>query len=119
MGGYSLQEQFTGEYWVDGKPIYQQVFIGEEYTATIKLLNNVSVSTIDTLVDATARIKVNLENRLQWRTIPWCFRTTTQQEISNWFSGFYIEEDEIRFQIGERLLNGCIKYNVIIKYTKV
>ena len=62
-------------------------------------MNNLSVSTIDTLVDATARIKIYSNNRVQWRTIPWCFNSVQSSDFSDWFSGFYIEKDEIRFQI--------------------
>lgn len=47
-GSYSTIEQFTGKYWIDGKPIYRKVFVVGTFTDIVALMPQAD---IDELVD--------------------------------------------------------------------
>lgn len=44
---YSTDEQFTGEYWIDGKPLYRRVYSATgTFTGNITLDANINCSTL-------------------------------------------------------------------------
>lgn len=49
---YSTDETFTGQYWIDGKPIYRKVFDNGSYVSNLDI--NVSSLNIDTLIKIDA-----------------------------------------------------------------
>lgn len=56
---YSTSEKFTGEYWIDGKPIYKKVFTGTTVAGDTSV--NMSSLNIRQLVNITGVIGQNDE----------------------------------------------------------
>ena len=103
---YSREEQIIGV-WVDGKPIYRQVFEFGKVTYI-----NTNISSIDNIIKMECLVH---STGNQWRTIPWLFKGAAAE----WQGGFYFREDNktINFQAGDSLWN-IDKGIFIMEYTK-
>lgn len=53
---YSAEEQFTGKYWIDGKPIYRKCYSGQ-VTETTQTISHGLGSTVRDVIDIKAVIK--------------------------------------------------------------
>ena len=110
---YSENETKTNKIWIDGKPIYRKVFKFDKTGFN----SNIDIkSGIDDLVNI--RVMVQAEYQSQWRVVPWCYNDISDLAVTNWYSGFFIQDNIIRFQAGKMMLDAkkCI---IIVEYTKV
>lgn len=104
---YSKEEQFTGEYWIDGKKIYIKTI----ETTVGSLKNELNSLNIDTLIDFFGVAKSNYNN--SW-LIPNTYTNEADYNISfNYVTStrtFYVEFGNF---FGSQ--NGVV---VIVKYTR-
>lgn len=85
---YSEDEQFTGEYWIDGKKIYcQTVNFGQLPNNTIKTIEH-GISNIDYVIRCNAVAK-NSSNTVHF-TLPYVNFYTSSASITFYFDNKYV-----------------------------
>lgn len=103
---YSTTEQWTGEYWVDGKKIYRRVLTGNGNGSTQV---NVSVENIDTMIEISGLISDSAD------TNPGLPINAYGNSDLYAFTFFSRGSNRITMSV-----NGwkIYKYNLLVKYTK-
>lgn len=103
---YSTTEQWTGEYWVDGKKIYRRVLTGNGNGSTQV---NVSVENIDTMTEISGLISDTADTN---PGLP-----INAYGNSNLYAFTFFSRGSNRITMS---VNGwkIYKYNLLVKYTK-
>ena len=110
---YYTEEQITGN-WIDGKPIYRKVFVGDWISNTLAWNNLVkgNISNCDTVIS----IKGVIKNPNNGDNIP-----IPSYESTNFFANImYNQSDDYikAFLKGWTYSNFQMKYVIILEYTK-
>lgn len=103
---YSTEEQWTGEYWIDGKKIYRKVLAGNENGATSA---NISIEGVDTMIEMSGLISDSADTN---PGLP-----INAYGNSNLYAFTFFSRGSNRITMS---VNGwkIYKYNLLVKYTK-
>lgn len=108
---YSNQEQFTGDYWVDGKKIYCKTIYASVTGVNAKIPHNVSnigsykcIDYSNTFIDGGSQSFMAIQ-------------VYDSSSLSNFFSFHNITDKEITFRTGTAWLGPWNLY-ITIRYTK-
>lgn len=82
-GSYSTTEKFTGDYWIDGKPIYTRVVIVNNPVNTWDTFQSYGVTGIGHIIDIKKRFKVGT-----WWTNDFNYQNTDQLDATCQDTGF-------------------------------
>ena len=103
---YSTEEQWTGEYWIDGKKIYRKVLTGNENGATSA---NISVPEVDTMIEMSGLISDSPD------TNPGLPINAYGNSSLYAFTFFSRGANRITISVSNWKI---YKYNLLVKYTK-
>lgn len=103
---YSTEEQWTGEYWIDGKKIYRKVLTGNGNGSTSL---NFSAESVDTMIEISGLISDSADTN---PGLP-----INAYGNSNLYAFTFFSRGSNRITMS---VNGwkIYKYNLLVKYTK-
>jgi hypothetical protein len=107
---YSTSEQFTGAYWIDGKPIYRKVVnFGTLPNAVEKSVSS-GITNLDTVVD----IRGKTDNGVDLLPIPYANSSTVAYSIQLWYG---LAENKIKIKTGTNRTS-YTNTKIVVEYTK-
>jgi hypothetical protein len=104
---YSLEETFTGKYWIDGKKIYRKVIT----------INDTSTKNLGVDINTVVNSFLIIKTEDAWRPIPWLFGQNQDDVLGSWVAGYFIKVNKLVMQFGSDLSTFTVGY-FTIEYTK-
>lgn len=117
---YSANEQFTGEYWTNGKKIYQKVLVISQSSissSTAVLSHN--IANVDHIIDFVFKFDDCTYGYPRTRILP----SSYFRDVSGWAGQVIPSREFLHFELGdaiyERIMDATTQnIEAIIKYTK-
>lgn len=117
---YKEEEQFTGEYWIDKKKIYQKVLVISQSSissSTAVLSHN--IANVDHIIDFVFKFDDCTYGYPRTRILP----SSYFRDVSGWAGQVIPSREFLHFELGdaiyERIMDATTQnIEVIIKYTK-
>lgn len=111
---YSKDEQFTGEYWLDGKPIYCKTIIASTDSLNDKVTHGISnIGSYRTIDLNNSFWQVNEENFYQIGAIE-----GTPQSLISFISVFRIGLNNVQLSVAAPWQSSKVNCFLTIRYTK-
>lgn len=117
---YKKEEQFTGEYWINGKKIYQKVLVISQSSissSTAVLSHN--IANVDHIIDFVFKFDDCTYGYPRTRILP----SSYFRDVSGWAGQVIPSREFLHFELGnaiyERIMDATTQnIEAIIKYTK-
>lgn len=112
---YSTEETFTGQYWIDGKPIYRKVISvnSPSSSGVYATIANMGSNVVDTLVSAKSMILVNYSESNQ---VFYNLNIDERDSIHYCLIAYNKSNGDIQAKVGTEFVSK--KITIVLEYTK-